>query len=125
MNVARDNFLQIDDAIDDVQAQTESVTAAIRAIRLDIENLVKEIGYISEVSMQSSGNVQSVAASSEEQNAAMEEVAAASTHLAKWPLIYKNPFRHLNTDEVNPYVSTDMLYIGFSTQEEIVNIANT
>ncbi|QDQ02533.1 methyl-accepting chemotaxis protein [Lysinibacillus fusiformis] len=83
VNVARDNFLQIDDAIDDVQAQTESVTAAIRAIRLDIENLVKEIGYISEVSMQSSGNVQSVAASSEEQNAAMEEVAAASTHLAK------------------------------------------
>ncbi|MGE7090419.1 methyl-accepting chemotaxis protein [Lysinibacillus sp. NPDC048646] len=83
VNVARDNFLQIDVAIDDVQAQTESVTEAIRAIHLDIENLVKEIGFISEVSMQSSGNVQSVAASSEEQNAAMEEVAAASTHLAK------------------------------------------
>lgn len=33
--------------------------------------------------MKSSSNVQSVAASSEEQNAAMEEVAAASTHLAK------------------------------------------
>ena len=83
VNVARDNFLLIDQAIDDVQAQTESVTAAIRAIHVDIEKLVKEIDYISEVSMQSSGNVQSVAASSQEQNAAMEEVAAASTHLAK------------------------------------------
>ncbi|MGN4125406.1 methyl-accepting chemotaxis protein [Lysinibacillus sphaericus] len=83
VNVARDNFLLIDQAIDDVQAQTESVTEAIRAIHVDIEKLVKEIDYISEVSMQSSGNVQSVAASSQEQNAAMEEVAAASTHLAK------------------------------------------
>ncbi|MFJ7732456.1 methyl-accepting chemotaxis protein [Lysinibacillus sp. NPDC097231] len=83
VNVARDNFIKIDDAINDVQAQTESVTAAIRAIYLDIEKLVKEIDYISEVSMNSSSNVQSVAASSEQQNAAMEEVAAASTHLAK------------------------------------------
>ncbi|MGE7694088.1 methyl-accepting chemotaxis protein [Lysinibacillus sp. NPDC094177] len=83
VNVARDNFIQIDDAINDVQVQTESVTAAIRTIHLDIEKLVKEIDYISEVSMKSSSNVQSVAASSEEQNAAMEEVAAASTHLAK------------------------------------------
>ncbi|KOS68790.1 chemotaxis protein [Lysinibacillus contaminans] len=83
VNVARDNFLQIDGAIDDVQNQAESATAAIRAIHQDIEKLVKEIDYISEVSMQSSGNVQSVAASSEEQNAAMEEVAAASTHLSK------------------------------------------
>lgn len=83
VNVARDNFLAIDEAINDVQAQTQAVTAAIRAIYLDIEKLVKEIDYISEVSMKSSGNVQSVAASSEEQNAAMEEVAAASSHLAK------------------------------------------
>ncbi|MFJ7736367.1 methyl-accepting chemotaxis protein [Lysinibacillus sp. NPDC097287] len=83
VNVARDNFLQIDGAIDDVEQQTLAVTAAIREIHQDIEKLVKEIDYISEVSMQSSGNVQSVAASSEEQNAAMEEVAAASTHLSK------------------------------------------
>ncbi|WP_342546318.1 methyl-accepting chemotaxis protein [Lysinibacillus sp. FSL K6-4013] len=83
VNVARDNFIQIDDAINDVQAQTELVTAAIRTIQQDIEKLVQEIDYISEVSMKSSHHVQSVAASSEEQNAAMEEVAAASTHLAK------------------------------------------
>ncbi|WP_342534349.1 methyl-accepting chemotaxis protein [Lysinibacillus sp. FSL K6-0057] len=83
VNVARDNFIQIDDAINDVQAQTEVVTAAIRTIHHDIEKLVQEIDYISEVSMKSSHHVQSVAASSEEQNAAMEEVAAASTHLAK------------------------------------------
>ena len=83
VNVARDNFLQIDGAIDNVEQQTQAVTAAIREIHQDIEKLVKEIDYISEVSLQSSGNVQSVAASSEEQNAAMEEVAAASTHLSK------------------------------------------
>lgn len=83
VNVARDNFIQIDDAITDVQAQTELVTAAIRTIHQDIEKLVQEINYIGEVSMKSSRHVQSVAASSEEQNAAMEEIAAASTHLAK------------------------------------------
>lgn len=83
VNVARDNFIQIDDAITDVQAQTELITAAIRTIHQDIEKLVQEIDYIGEVSMKSSRHVQSVAASSEEQNAAMEEVAAASTHLAK------------------------------------------
>lgn len=83
VNVARDNFIQIDDAITDVQAQTELVTAAISTIHQDIEQLVQEIDYIGEVSMKSSRHVQSVAASSEEQNAAMEEVAAASTHLAK------------------------------------------
>ncbi|EAZ86400.1 methyl-accepting chemotaxis protein [Lysinibacillus fusiformis] len=83
VNVARDNFIQIDDAITDVQAQTELVTAAIRTIHQDIEKLVQEINYIGEVSMKSSRHVQCVAASSEEQNAAMEEVAAASTHLAK------------------------------------------
>ncbi len=83
VNVARDNFIQIDDAITDVQAQTELVTAAIRTIHQDIEKLVQEIDYIGEVSMKSSRHVQSVAASSEEQNAAMEEVAAASNHLAK------------------------------------------
>ncbi|WP_338653688.1 methyl-accepting chemotaxis protein [Lysinibacillus sp. Y5S-8] len=83
VNVARDNFIQIDDAINDVQAQTEIVTTAIRTIHQDVEKLVKEIDYISEVSMKSSRHVQSVAASSEEQNAAMEEVAASSTHLAK------------------------------------------
>lgn len=83
VNVARDNFIQIDDAINDVQAQTELVTAAIQAIHQDIEKLVQEMDYMSEVSIKSSHHVQSVAASSEEQNAAMEEVAAASTHLAK------------------------------------------
>ncbi|MEQ6048120.1 methyl-accepting chemotaxis protein [Lysinibacillus capsici] len=83
VNVARDNFIQIDDAINDVQAQTELVTAAIQAIHQDIEKLVQEMDYMSEVSIKSSHHVQSVAASSEEQNAAMQEVAAASTHLAK------------------------------------------
>ncbi|WP_155593798.1 methyl-accepting chemotaxis protein [Lysinibacillus cavernae] len=83
VDVARDNFIQIDDAINDVQGQTELVTSAIRTIHQDIEQLVKEIDYISEVSMKSSHHVQSVAASSEEQTASMEEVAAASTHLAK------------------------------------------
>lgn len=49
----------------------------------DVGKLVDEIDEISKVSEQSNDNVQSVAASTQEQNAAMEEVAAASTHLAK------------------------------------------
>lgn len=79
----RDHFIQIDGAIDDVKQQAKCVTEAIRAIQHDVEKLATEIDYISEVSLHSSGNVQSVAAFSEEQNAAMEEVAAASTHLSK------------------------------------------
>ncbi|MEO4052888.1 hypothetical protein [Solibacillus sp. CAU 1738] len=83
VTVARNNFMQINNAINDVQSQAQSVTAAIRAIHLDIEKLIKENDIISEFSITSSTNVQSVAASSQEQTAAMEEVAAASTLLAK------------------------------------------
>ena len=116
--------MRIDNAINDVQAQTESVTAAIRMIHQDIEKLVKEIDYISEVSMKSSSDVQSVAASSEEQNAAMEEVAAASTHLAKWRLTYKNRFKHLNTNNNSPYASLlkrDSLGFCVSLHIEVVS----
>ena len=79
----RENFLQIDTAIERVEEETRAVTLAIKAVLHDVEQLVGEMNDIKEVSEKSNGNIQSVAAASEEQNAAMEEVAAASTHLAK------------------------------------------
>lgn len=82
VDIASQSFTNIDQSVEDVQAQTEAVTAAIRQIYADIEKLVQDIDHIHEVSMQTNDNVQSVAASSEEQNASMEEVAAASTHLS-------------------------------------------
>lgn len=79
----RENFLKIDSAIDQVEEETKAVTQAIKAVLHDVEKLVEEINDINEVTLQSNGNIQSVAAASEEQNAAMEEVAAASTYLAE------------------------------------------
>lgn len=79
----RENFLKIDAAIDRVEEETSVVTQAIQAVLHDVEKLVGEIYEINEITLKSNSNIQSVAAASEEQNAAMEEVAAASTYLAK------------------------------------------
>lgn len=81
--VTRETFLQIDTAINHVQDQTSNVTQAIRVIAEDVKKLVTEINDINEISVDSNDHIQSVAAASEEQNAAMEEVAAASTHLSQ------------------------------------------
>ena len=83
VDVASESFTHIDTAVQDVQQQTEAVTGAVQQIYSDIEKLVTDIEHMNTVSAQSNENVQSVAASAEEQNAAMEEVAAASTHLAQ------------------------------------------
>lgn len=83
VDIASQTFSHIDHSVQDVQKQTEAVTEAIRQIHMEIEELVKDIDHISDVAIQSSGNIQNVAASCEEQNAAMEEVAAASTHLSQ------------------------------------------
>ena len=83
VDVASESFTRIDTAVQDVQQQTESVTAAVQQIYADIEKLVADIERMNTVSVKSNENVQNVAASAEEQNAAMEEVAAASTHLAQ------------------------------------------
>lgn len=80
---ANNSFSYIGDAVGDVQAQTKAVTELIQYINLDIQKLVEELGQMNDISVQSNDNVQSVAASSEEQSASMEEVAAASTHLAQ------------------------------------------
>ena len=79
----RENFLKIDTAIDQVEEETRVVTQAAKAVLNDVEKLVREINDINEVTVNSSDNIQSVAAASQEQNAAMEEVAAASTYLAE------------------------------------------
>ncbi|MEG0385076.1 MAG: methyl-accepting chemotaxis protein [Solibacillus sp.] len=81
--VTRETFLQIDTAINHVQEQTSNVTQAIRVIAEDVKKLVTEINDINEIAVDSNDHIQSVAAASEEQNAAMEEVAAASTHLSQ------------------------------------------
>lgn len=79
----RENFLKIDTAIDQVEEETLAVTQAVKAVLNDVEKLVGEINDINEVTVNSNDNIQSVAAASQEQNAAMEEVAAASTYLAE------------------------------------------
>lgn len=83
VETASNAFIHIHNSIEEVQLQTTSVTSAIRQIFIDIEKLVVDIEKINDVAISSNDNVQSVAASSEEQNASMEEVAAASSHLAQ------------------------------------------
>lgn len=82
VDVANHSFATIDESIHNVQQQTVAVTSAVHLISQDIEELVQHINQIHHVSEQSNDSVQSVAASTEEQMASMEEVAAASTHLA-------------------------------------------
>lgn len=83
VTTAHTNFMSISGAINNVTAQTTAVTKAIEVIYDDIESLVKEIDIITKLSTESSESVQSIAAASEEQMAAMEEVASASSHLSK------------------------------------------
>lgn len=93
VDLASDAFTNIDQSINEVQLQTNAVTTAIQQIYSDIESLVKDIEHINNISFQSNGNAQNVAASSEEQNAAMEEVAAASTHLAQMAIELQETIR--------------------------------
>ncbi|WP_431028716.1 methyl-accepting chemotaxis protein [Lysinibacillus sp. LZ02] len=83
VSTARTNFISISDAIHNVTEQTAAVTKAVQVIYTDVESLVKEIDLIAKLSIESNENVQSIAAASEEQMAAMEEVSASSSHLAK------------------------------------------
>lgn len=83
VDVASHSFSNINQSVEDVQLQTEAVTALIRHIYHDVEGLVTEIDKMNAIAMQSGDSVQSVAASSEEQSASMQEVAAASTHLSQ------------------------------------------
>lgn len=82
----RENFIEINSAIDRVEAEAKAVTYAIKEVLNDVEKLVGEINDINVVALNSNDNIQSVAAASEEQNASMEEVAAASTYLAEMAL---------------------------------------
>ncbi len=93
VDLASAAFSNIDQSINEVQLQTNAVTSAIQHIYSDIESLVRDIEQINDISFQSNGNAQNVAASSEEQNAAMEEVAAASTHLAQMAIELQETIR--------------------------------
>lgn len=83
VETAQLSFTKIDQSFDLVQQQNLAVTNAVHLIAQDIEELVQEISEIYGVSEQSNDSVQSVAASTEEQMASMEEIAAASAHLAE------------------------------------------
>lgn len=83
VDIARETFKQILDSVVTVHEQTTLVMASIKTVYDDVGKLVDEMDDISNVSKESTDNVQSIAASAEQQNAAMEEVAAASSHLAK------------------------------------------
>lgn len=83
VEVATSSFNTISQSVESVQAQTEAVSELMRHIHQDVEGLVTEIDKMNEVALQSGDSVQSVAAASEEQSASMQEVAAASTHLAE------------------------------------------
>lgn len=83
VQTARSHFEQIDGAVGHVQSLTESVNTAIQSIHEDISQLKSEMHVINDVALQSSDNIQSVAASSEEQSASTEEVAAAANYLAE------------------------------------------
>lgn len=80
---ARQLFHQITTLIADVQQQNILVTDSVKFIQADIQHLVEQIDQLHESAANNNEHTQSVAATSEEQSATMEEVTIASNELAK------------------------------------------
>lgn len=80
---AKTIFIQIEQAIDQVEDQTTTIQQGIQQTFGHLERLVTEIDEITQYAVQTTDDIQNVAASSQEQSAAMEQVAAASDHLSR------------------------------------------
>ncbi|WP_090833200.1 MULTISPECIES: methyl-accepting chemotaxis protein [unclassified Bacillus (in: firmicutes)] len=81
MEGAGDSFIQIQDAVKGVNEKLELVSGAIQQIAVGTTEVVRSIDGISEVASGSADATQSVLASTEEQVASMQEIAASTISL--------------------------------------------
>ncbi|MFF2752481.1 methyl-accepting chemotaxis protein [Psychrobacillus sp. NPDC058041] len=77
------SFKEIVEMINGITAQTQEVSSIVEDVNVGTEKMVNMFSEIAVISKQSAGNTQHVAASAEEQNAAMEEITASSISLSK------------------------------------------
>jgi methyl-accepting chemotaxis protein len=83
VNQAEKTFVEIQQAIQRISAQSQGVSTAITAISKDAVIAAESVTNIAHSTTETSGSTQTVAATTEEQNAAMEEIQAAATMLAQ------------------------------------------
>lgn len=72
-----DSFKDILQDIQTVSNKTQTVSEIINQVNQNSNNMVDMIEHIAVVAEQASGNLQQVSATSEEQNASMEEIASS------------------------------------------------
>ncbi|HJV44755.1 MAG TPA: methyl-accepting chemotaxis protein [Bacillota bacterium] len=76
-------FKDIAEVIGIVSAQSQEVSAIVDQVTAGTQNMVNMMENVSNISVQTGGNTQSVAAAAEEQNASMEEVSASAQSLSR------------------------------------------
>ncbi|WML43883.1 HAMP domain-containing methyl-accepting chemotaxis protein [Neobacillus sp. PS3-40] len=78
-----DSFNSIVRMVQDISGQSQEVSAIVEEFNASSISLVQGMEAISNISIQSSGNTQNVAATVEEQTASMEEITISATSLSK------------------------------------------
>lgn len=76
-------FRDIIQSVDGVNKQILAVNTAIGDMNKGMEQIAKSMEKLTTVSTKTSGNIQNVAAATEEQSATIEEIAASSNNLSK------------------------------------------
>ena len=76
-------FDDIVNSIAEISSQSQEVTSVLNYVYERTRNMERTVEYAADISQQATGNTQNVAASAEEQNASMEEIATYSESLSK------------------------------------------
>jgi methyl-accepting chemotaxis protein len=79
---ARDSFVAIRDAVEDMSGRVEEIAAAIRQISESSQRVQDEFSEVASVAQQSSAAAGQVSASSEETSASTQEIAVSAQQLA-------------------------------------------
>ena len=79
---ARDSFVAIRDAVEDMSGRVEEIAAAIRQISESSQRVQDEFSEVASVAEQSSAAAEQVSASSEETSASTQEIAVSAQQLA-------------------------------------------
>jgi methyl-accepting chemotaxis protein len=79
---ARDSFVAIRDAVEDMSGRVEEIAAAIRQISESSQRVQDEFSEVASVAQQSSAAAEQVSASSEETSASTQEIAVSAQQLA-------------------------------------------
>jgi methyl-accepting chemotaxis protein len=80
---AREAFLRIGDAVEDVSARAGRIAAAAQQISDGVERIAGEVGDVAAVAEQSSAATQQVSAGTQQTSASTQEIASSAQELAR------------------------------------------